>query len=284
MINYSIGLFTDQLKRKNLSVVINNMGTNNLFNGDKARVAQIIISLLSNAVKFSRDGNITINYSINPNLQISISDEGIGIKKDKISDIFKALEQLEDPYTKQYDGLGLGLAIVKKLVDLMEGVLKVESEWGKGTIFHITIPASAHVSTVKVNIETKHTKVLTSSENFTILIAEDESINRIFIKKILSKSNFSVIEASNGKEVLELVKTQRPNIIIMDIGMPELNGLDTINKLREMDKFKTIPIFALTAYTDKEDITQFSTAGFDKILSKPVKENSLIKIINNYLP
>jgi len=190
MINYSIGLFTDQLKRKNLSVVINNMGTNNLFNGDKARVAQIIISLLSNAVKFSRDGNITINYSINPNLQISISDEGIGIKKDKISDIFKALEQLEDPYTKQYDGLGLGLAIVKKLVDLMEGVLKVESEWGKGTIFHITIPASAHVSTVKVNIETKHTKVLTSSENFTILIAEDESINRIFIKKYFLKAIF----------------------------------------------------------------------------------------------
>jgi len=284
MIKYSKGLFSDQLKRKNLSVIINNLGSNSIFTGDKARVAQIINSLLSNAVKFSRDGIITISYSINPNLQISISDEGIGIQKDKINDIFKTLEQLEDPYTKQYDGLGLGLAIVKDLVDLMAGELTVESKFGKGTIFNITIPASSPILPPKAAEEKSKKESLSSPEDFTILIAEDESINRIYIKKILKIHNFTVTEAGNGKEVLELVNTQKPDLILMDIGMPVLNGLDTIAELHKIENFKTIPILALTAYTEKDDISQFSAAGFTEILEKPITEKGLIKTIKAYLP
>ncbi len=284
MINYSKGLFTDQLKRKNLSVIINNLGSDNIFTGDKARIAQIINSLLSNAVKFSRDGSITISYSINPNLEISISDEGIGIQKDKIDDIFKTLEQLEDPYTKQYDGLGLGLAIVKNLVNLMKGELSVKSELGKGTIFTIAIPASSSILPPKTAEEKEKKESLSSPEDFTILIAEDESINRIFIKEILKNHNFTVTEAENGKEVLELVNTQKTDLILMDIGMPVLNGLDTIKELQKMKNIKTIPILALTAYTEKDDISQFLAAGFTEILAKPITEKGLIKTIKAYLP
>lgn len=282
LIGHAIGSFKSRLKEKDLSILSRNQGNDKVFTGDKARTAQIIISLLSNAVKFSKKGTISISYSIDPDLNISIADEGIGIAEEEIDDIFNTLEQLEDPYTKQYDGLGLGLAIVKNLTDLMEGKLTVKSELGKGTVFHITIPASKVVSKQTDIKEKSDRKSTVSQEDFHILIAEDEGINRIFIREILKKNKFPVIEAKNGKEVLDLVKTQSPQLILMDIGMPVLSGLDATIELRKMEEFKKIPILALTAYTGKDDITRFLSAGFNEVLAKPINENNLIKKIKEY--
>ena len=282
MIKHSIGVFSNQLKEKNLSISFKNNNTYNNFAGDKARIAQIIVSLLSNAVKFSKNGVITISYSIDPDLKISISDEGIGIPEDKIAEIFKTLQQLEDPYTKQYDGIGIGLAIVKNLVDLMGGSIKVNSEPGKGTTFTITIPASENTQ-LKEEIEVKpNYKSALSPEDFPILIAENEGINRIFIREILKKHKFPVIEAKNGKEVLDLVETHSPRLILMDIEMPVLNGHDAAIELRKMERFMKTPILALTAYTGKDDILQFLSAGFNEILGKPIVEDELITKIREY--
>lgn len=278
MINHTVELFSKQLNEKGLSILSINQGNTKIFTGDKARTAQIIISLLSNAVKFSNKGKITISYSIDPNLHISISDEGIGIPKEKIDTIFNVLEQLEDPYTKKFDGLGLGLAIVKNLIDLMEGKMTVKSELGKGTVFYITIPGSEQIP---LKIDKKEKSAL-SPEEFTILIAEDESISRIYIREILRKNNFPVLEAINGKEVLDLLKTNHPELILMDINMPVLNGLDATIQLRKTDKFKKKPIFALTAYTGKNDIAQYLSAGFNEVLAKPIDENNLIDKIKEY--
>ncbi len=257
MIKHSISVFSNQIKEKKLSIAFSNQNNKNEFAGDKARIAQIIVSLLSNAVKFSTTGIITISYSIDPDLKISISDEGIGIPEGQIDDIFKILEQLEDPYTKKYEGIGIGLAIVKNLVALMGGSITVNSEPGKGTAFYITIPASEIVRK-QADVEAiQDQKLALSPEEFTILIAEDEGINRIIIREILKKNNFPVIEAKNGKEVLNLVETHSPGLILMDIGMPVLNGLDATIELRKMERFIKTPILALTAYTGKDDISRF---------------------------
>ena len=278
MINHAIRLFKRQLEENDISILSLNQGNTKIFIGDKARTAQIIISLLSNAVKFSKKGEITISYSIDPDLNISISDEGIGIPNEKINTIFNALEQLEDPYTKQYDGLGLGLAIVKNLIDLMDGKITVKSELGKGTVFYITIPASEHIS---FQTDKKEESDMIPEE-FTILIAEDEGINRLFIREILRKSKFPVLEAKNGKEALDLMITENPKLVLMDIGMPVLNGLDATIEIRKMKNFKEIPILALTAYTGDDDISRFLSAGFNEVMAKPINENNLIGKIMEY--
>lgn len=282
MIGYAIGLFKIQLKKKDLSIVSLNQGNNKIFVGDRTRIAQIIISLLSNAVKFSKKGTISISYSIDPDLKISISDEGIGIAEEDIDDIFNTLEQLEDPYTKQYDGLGLGLAIVKNLISLMEGELTVKSELGSGAIFNFTIPASKQISLYLENKEENNKKSVGIEENFTILIAEDEEINRVYIREILKKYKYKVIEANNGKEALELNRIKNPDLILMDIGMPVLSGLDAAKELRKIEAFNKIPILALTAYTGKDDIAKFLSAGFNKVLAKPITESKLIENIKEY--
>lgn len=282
MINNSIEVFKPVLEEKELSVTFKNLGNKNIFIGDKARLAQIIISLLSNAVKFSEKGIISISYLLNSNLEISISDEGIGIAENDLENIFKTLQQLEDPYTKQFEGLGMGLAIVKNLIDLMNGNLIVTSELGKGTTFKITIPEST-----LVNKQTEFEKIsphdtVIASEDFTILIAEDEGINRVFIREILKKNKYPVIEAKNGSEVLDLLKTHDPELIIMDINMPVLSGLDAAIELRKIKKFNNTPILALTAYTGENDILKFLSAGFNEVLEKPIDEYNLIEKIKEY--
>lgn len=282
MIVCAVGLFETRLKEKNISVVCLNKGKTNIFTGDRARTAQIIISLLSNAVKFSKGGTISISYTLEPGLNLSITDEGIGIAEEKIDNIFNTLEQLEDPYTKHYNGLGMGLAIVKNLIDLMKGKLDVTSILGKGSVFYITIPVS---EIIPFKAEQKDDTYQTESEypgNFHILIAEDEGINRLFVREILKRNNFHVLEAKNGKEVLNIVKTKNPDLILMDINMPVLNGIDATIELRKIEKLNKTPILALTAYTEKDDITRFIAAGFNEVLEKPINEKNLIKKIKEY--
>jgi signal transduction histidine kinase/CheY-like chemotaxis protein len=282
MIDNSIGIFKQVLEEKELTIKFKNLGSKNSFTGDKARIAQIVISLLSNAVKFSKKGNISISYLINTDLEISISDEGIGIAENDVENIFHTLHQLEDSYTKQFGGLGLGLAIVKNLIDLMNGNLKVTSELGKGTTFNITIPES-RITNKQIDSEIKSAlSTATAFEDFTILIAEDEGINRMFIREILRKNKFPVIEAKNGREVLELIKSNQPDLILMDINMPVLSGLDATIELRKMEALNNTPILALTAYTGENDITQFLSAGFNEVLAKPINENKLIEKIKGY--
>ncbi len=282
MINNSIEVFKPVLEEKELSVIFKNLGNKNIFTGDKARIAQILISLLSNAVKFSEKGIISISYLLDSNLEISISDEGIGIADHDLENIFNTLQQLEDPYTKKFEGLGLGLAIVKNLIDLMNGNLKVTSELGKGTTFNITIPESSITNKHNEYEKKSSSDTEMASEDFTILIAEDEGINRVFIREILRKNKFPVLEAKNGEEVLKLVKTNSPELILMDINMPVLSGLDAAIELRKIERFNNIPILALTAYTGENDIPKFLSAGFNAVLAKPINENNLIKKIKEY--
>jgi signal transduction histidine kinase len=282
MIDHSIGIFKQVLEEKELTIKFQNLGSKNSFTGDKARIGQIVISLLSNAVKFSKKGNISISYLINTDLEISISDEGIGIAENDLENIFNTLQQLEDPYTKQFGGLGLGLAIVKNLIDLMNGNLKVTSELGKGTTFNITIPES-RITNKQIDSEIKSAlSTATAFEDFTILIAEDEGINRVYIREILRKNKFPVIEAKNGREVLELIKSNQPELILMDINMPVLSGLDATIELRKMEALNNTPILALTAYTGENDIPKFLSAGFNAVLAKPINENNLIEKIKEY--
>jgi signal transduction histidine kinase len=284
LIQNTVNLLTPRSREKNIDIIFEGKDNSDVFFGDSARITEILEKLLSNAIKFSDSGTIKIHFEVNQDLKLSISDHGIGIQADRLTEIFQPFQQLEDPYTKKYQGVGIGLAIIKKLLDLMEGEISVESELETGSVFTIIIPNNA--SAVKLEKSSNNVELSVNrsdSPNLNILIAEDESINRMYLKNILNKAGHHVLEVCNGEEALAKTLAENPDFIFMDIGMPVMNGIEATKCIRKTDGFSTIPIIALTAHTHKEDIEKFLNSGLNEVLKKPFKENEIHSIIKKYV-
>ncbi|MCK5152798.1 MAG: response regulator [Spirochaetales bacterium] len=284
LIQNTVSLLTPRAREKNIDIIIEGRVDSEVFFGDSARIAEILEKLISNAIKFSESGTIKIYYNVNQDLKLSISDHGIGIEPDRLTEIFQPFQQLEDPYTKKYQGVGIGLAIIKKLLDLMEGEISVESELETGSVFTIIIPnnpsdAKLEKSSIDVDLNVNRS----DNPKLKILIAEDEGINRMFLKNLLNKAGHNVLEARNGEEALTKTIAEIPDFIFMDIGMPVMNGMEAAKRIRKTDGFSTIPIIALTAHTHKEDIEKFLNSGLDEVLKKPFKEIEIYSIIKKYI-
>ncbi len=268
---------------KGINIIIKSGKISEVFVGDGSRIAEIIEKLLSNAIKFSDSGNIEIYFKVDPDLTLSISDQGIGIPPDRLNKIFHPFQQLEDPYTKKHEGVGIGLTIIKSLLNLMKGEISVESVVGEGSVFTVIIPnnvSSIESEESNINIGVKVDRPVIS--NLNILIAEDEGINRMYLKTILNKVGHHVLEACNGEEALEKTTSEKPDFIFMDIGMPVMNGMETTKLIRKTDGFSTIPIIALTAHTHKDDIEKILESGLDEVLKKPFREKEIYSVIDKY--
>ena len=251
------------------------------FYGDRVRIGQIIINLITNAIKYSEEGSINISVVLAENLEISIRDKGIGIPEDKIGIIFDSFVQIENTYKKTHEGVGLGLAIVKQLVDLLNGTIDLESSVGVGSTFKVQLPLIQTPPDARIIKEPLVSKNNNALEGLRVIIAEDEAINRIYIKKFLSKHGLIVTEAINGREVLEKHKQKEYDLILMDMGMPEIDGIEATIRIRELENSsgKYIPIIALTANAFPEDVRKCIEAGMDQFISKPIKEKDLLDII-----
>ncbi len=246
---------------------------------DQERLRQVFNNLLNNAIKFTSSGKITFGYHIkNQEVEFYVSDTGIGIAPENTEIIFEHFRQVDVGFTKKYRGTGLGLAICKALLELMGGRIWVESVLDKGSTFYFTVPLSFEKEDANVPEANKAFSV-EALKGKTILVAEDEEFNYMFINELLSKADAKLIHVLDGAKAVETVK-QNPSIdlILMDIKMPVMNGIDATRIIKKT--YPQIPVIAVTAYAMADDKEKALEAGCDGYLAKPINKAALFAAIN----
>ena len=252
--------------------------------GDSARTRQILFNLAGNAVKFTESGKVEVEFLIAPttppSVNILVTDTGIGIAEDKIDHIFTAFEQAELSTTRKFGGTGLGLSIVKQLVELMGGTITVTSRLNFGTRFTISLPLEMRELEEQVVVQTS-TSANQTLDNFSVLLVEDNKINAMVIRKFCESINLTVENAYDGLQALDKLVSNQYDLIIMDNHMPNMSGIEAIQKIRNELKLTTV-VFACTADVFKEAHDEFIMSGADFVLTKPLQKNSLQNAINEF--
>jgi len=246
---------------------------------DRAKLRQIFDNLLSNAVKFTPSGKIIIRSELLDGfIHFEVEDTGIGIPHELQYAIFERFRQIESSYTKNYGGTGLGLAITKAYVEKLGGEIRVSSELGKGSIFSFKLP---YKPTVFVDVEKDNVLLCKPfKEDITILIVEDEEINRLYLNEIL-KNEVKILVAVNGREAMGIVKKNPGiDIILMDLKLPDINGLELTRLIKLINS--KIKIIALTAYALAGDRESAIEAGCSGYITKPVNRDELLNLISAY--
>lgn len=250
--------------------------------GDKSKIKEIINNLLTNSIKYTNEGEINLNINcINnlskniSNLIISVQDTGRGIKKENIDKLFTKFERLDVELNTTTEGTGLGLAITKSLVEMMNGKINVQSEYKKGSIFVVQIPQKISQLS-KVKTTTSSSKIVNdvSYKDKKILIVDDNKLNIKVARRALKDFDFIIDEAYDGLECLEKVKNNQYDLILMDIMMPNLNGEETLKKLKEDHNFNT-PVLALTADALETSKDKYLNEGFIDYISKPFNKEQI---------
>jgi len=258
--------------------------------GDPYRLSQIFNNLLNNAIKFTQNGRIDIAISILSNkdktieIDFSIKDTGIGIDKSRFASIFDPFVQASTDTTRKFGGTGLGLSICKDLVEMQNGHIAVNSEIGKGTKFNFQLPFAIG-SVDMLEMEENLPEAYDALRLKHILIAEDVELNQFIAVQILETWGMKVSVANNGKEAVEMVEKEPFDLILMDIQMPEMDGIEATELIRKMPntKIAQIPIVALTANALKGDNQRYMKAGMNDYITKPYTEAKLLSVISKYL-
>lgn len=249
---------------------------------DSLRLNQILMNLLSNAIKFTKRGHVKLNVvllkkeSDRVKLQFTVEDTGIGIPKHRLADIFESFEQADDETATKYGGTGLGLAIVKKLIELKGGELTVDSRIGKGSIFTFTNWYTIAAKPIEEKVQ-KTDANLKPFNNVSVLVAEDNLVNQFMLSKILADWKVKVDMVNNGVKVIDKLKENDYDIILMDTHMPEMNGYQAARKIRiDFDEPKrSIPIISLSAASFDHEQQEAITSGMDDVLAKPFLPHQL---------
>ncbi len=257
---------------------------------DILRLKQILINLLHNAVKFTPEyGQIGLEVTVDDarqQIHFIVCDTGIGIDAENIQHLFQAFVQVNSGTSGKQEGTGLGLALVKRLVELHNGQIQVESEQGKGSRFKVTLPWSIRENQMPDSEAKKwvpYNKVAVKKQKAMILLVDDSYSSIELFSDYLAHAGYQVLVANNGEHALQSIKNIRPDLILMDIQMPVMNGLETTLKIRQLPEFSTIPVVALTALAMPEDKKRCLDAGMNDYLSKPVRLNLLLDVINRLL-
>jgi signal transduction histidine kinase/CheY-like chemotaxis protein len=266
---------------KGLTFKVKNDAPGLRFHGDPRRLSQILINILGNAVKFSSHGTVFFSVSAaaedtdRVTLQFVVRDEGPGIPPEQYNLIFQRFYQVDNRFSKSVSGSGLGLSIVKHLTELMDGTIQVVSTEGKGSEFTIRIPFS---KVPEDSAEKEEIRSSVSVPPLRVLLAEDSRINQKYILNFLEGAGHSVSLAVNGIEALALLKERVYDLVLMDVQMPEMDGMEAARKIRAGeagDRNVSIPIAALTAYAMSNDREKFLQAGMNEVIIKPVKKDML---------
>ena len=263
---------------------------------DALRLRQVLVNLLGNAIKFTEKGTVKLQLRFNKIDEkegvytLAVQDTGMGITEEKKQKLFKAFSQTDVSITRKFGGTGLGLAISAMLVKKMGGNIEVESEWGNGSTFFFSLKTQYFHEIKKDESDKENVlsdEIKADNKPSTLLIAEDVNINMQLIKAIIEKyfPNSQMLEAQNGEQAYQKTKTHHIDLILMDVQMPVMNGLDATKKIRE-DESKTgkhTPIIALTAAAVKEDIENCLDAGMDDYITKPIKQKLFYEKIDYFL-
>jgi len=289
----------EQAHRKSIALLFEPRPTGHMISGDPRFLKQILVNLLTNAVKFTpANGQVALEVTTDAEeglLQFSVSDTGIGITPEDLSRLFKPFVQVDSRLNRPYEGTGLGLALVQRLTDLHGGSIHVHTEVGKGSRFTVILPWQPEDGS-QLAIASEQTKVSVTAgtdlagivsekpvDHGLILLAEDNPANLLTIGDYLESKNFRVVVAHNGVEAIARASEISPDIILMDIQMPVMDGLEAIRRLREDPRFGSVPIVALTALAMHGDRERCLEAGASEYLSKPVDLKSLVRLLHSLM-
>lgn len=290
----SLRFVLEQAQKKNLKLALAMDNKSVMLTADERRLKQILVNLLSNAVKFTPDGgSVTLETKCDlesESLMFSVRDTGIGIATEDLNRLFNPFTQLDSKLSRLYAGTGLGLTLVMKLVELHGGSVAVESEIGKGSCFTVRIPCKGLENAIRggdkgaVTISESTPANILPSNTPLILVADDNEINLMTVSDYLRANQLRVIQARDGLEAVKMVRQHAPSLVLMDIQMPLMDGLDAIARLRADDQYAKIPIIALTSRAMVGDRERCIAAGANDYLSKPVNMKKLVKTIHAHLP
>ena len=246
--------------------------------GDSLKIKQILINILSNAVNYTEKGSITFEVCYKDGQgKFTVSDTGVGMKEEQIPTIFEPFEQVTNSRRNVSTGTGLGLAIVKQLIEAMDGSIVATSTLGVGSKFETIVPLPKVVKEKQEKVVKK--KVAYDFSYLKILIAEDNLINQKLMKAIMKRAGVDCVIAGNGQIALDKLRESEFDLLLLDIEMPVMNGLEAIKHIREDENLKTLPVIALTAFAMEESKQKYLAAGCDDFAAKPVNKIELYEKI-----
>lgn len=286
-ISAMLHLFETKIQEKNLKLEKEyDKDIPDVLVGDPVRLHQIILNLISNAVKFTAKGKITVSVKLleeddqKASIQFSVTDTGIGIPKSKLERIFENFQQASSGTSRLYGGTGLGLAIVKQLVESQGGIMTVQSEVGAGSTFSFRMDFKK--TTDNAESESDSIELKSEQNGMKILVVEDITLNQLLMKTLLDDFGFDRDVAGNGKIAIEMMRKKTYNLILMDLQMPEMNGFEATDYIRNVMNSK-IPIIALTADVTTVDLEKCMAVGMNDYISKPVDERILYSKISGLI-
>ncbi|HYL68737.1 MAG TPA: ATP-binding protein [Candidatus Limnocylindria bacterium] len=263
--------------------------------GDAERLKRIVVNLVENAIKFTEKGDVVLSAELDSQsregvmLHFSVADTGIGIPAEKQQRIFEAFSQADSSTTRKFGGTGLGLSISKQLAELMGGRIWVESEVGRGSTFHFTArfglgePSRKKISKepAKIRASAERKRVRHVRRPLRVLVAEDNPVNQELVLQLLTRRGHTVIVAENGREAIASLERHSFDLVLMDVQMPEMGGLEATQAIREKEKSTGghIPIFAMTAHAMQGDRERCLAAGMDGYLAKPIEPKAFVETI-----
>lgn len=285
----ALDMFIPESESRNLLIKLNYQpGTPHFFIGDPLRIQQVLINLVGNAVKFTPNGSVHLTVASKPltfqdaELNLSVKDTGIGIAANKIDHLFEPFIQADQTTTRKFGGTGLGLAVSKKLIHLMDGSIHVESQEGNGSRFWVTL--TLPVADAEDMPSDRH--LISPAEIWSsakVLLVEDDKVSQVVSLNLLRQIGLNVDLAENGRQAVDAWRWGQYDLIFMDCRMPEMNGYDAAQSIRELEVETKIPIIALTANSSPEDIQRCLDSGMNDVLTKPFKKERLLDIVTRWL-
>ena len=290
-------MVADRLESKGVAFEVELSGLPQRLRGDGMRLRQIVLNFLSNAVKFTAAGRVRLVGSVassdasTTRLRIEVSDTGIGLTAEQRARLFRPFEQADASITRKYGGTGLGLVISRRLAALMGGEIGCESEAGRGSTFWVEVPLGTAATgapaglgaTVAPASALDTYAALLREHPKRFLLVEDNELNREVATELLSTEGLTVDAANDGLEALERARQARYDLVLMDLHMPRLNGLDATRRLRTLEGYETTPILAMTASAFDDDRAACRQAGMDDFVSKPVEPDKLYATLLRWL-
>jgi CheY-like chemotaxis protein len=261
--------------------------------GDEARVRQILFNLVGNAIKFTETGSVHVQAHLLPcgaadriRILFMVRDTGIGISDGQLAAVFEPFVQAEDSYTRTYQGAGLGLSIVRKLVGLLGGTLAIDNTEGRGTTVYLSLPFGLPAAPSGEARDPERDAPRAGPPGLRVLFAEDDAVSLLSGRTMLEKSGYEVVTATDGQEVLRLFEEQDFDLIVMDIQMPVLDGIEATRRIRAAHPDgprSAVPIIAMTAYAMTGDREKFLAAGINDYISKPVDMHLFHEVVARVL-